>query len=166
MTDFDALQRLVCARRTFESELHGPVHWRQVEANGLRLAAATRADPVVVRLFALFHDSRRKNDGADPAHGRRGAEFARECYDAGLLGITPEQFARLHHACCFHTSETRSRDATVNTCYDADRLDLGRVGMRPDPRKMATFAGAALARAARAADIPPSGMRDWLGKHP
>ena len=162
MTDFAALQRYVCARRVFESELHGMDHWRQVEANGLRLARTTCADPVVVRLFALFHDSRRENDGADPGHGRRGAEFARQCYEKGLLGITPEQFARLHHACAFHTSEPRSRDATVDTCYDADRLDLGRVGMRPDPRKMATFAGAALARAALAAGISPRGMREWL----
>lgn len=162
MPDFPALHRLVCAHRTFVSELHGPDHWRQVEANGLRLAPTTRADPVVVRLFALFHDSKRENDGDDPAHGPRGAEFARQCYEKGLLGITPDQFAQLHHACAFHTTEPRSRDATIDTCYDADRLDLGRVGMRPDPRKMATFAGAALARSALAAGVRPCAMRTWL----
>jgi uncharacterized protein len=26
----------------------------------------------------------------------------------------------------------------VQTCWDADRLDLGRVGKRPDPRRLCT----------------------------
>ena len=29
-------------------------------------------------------------------------------------------------------------DATVLTCWDADRLDLGRVGIRPDPKYLCT----------------------------
>ena len=58
------------------SHIHGPDHWARVEANGLMLAQKTGADPVVVRLFSLFHDSRRENDDHDPDHGRRGADFA------------------------------------------------------------------------------------------
>ena len=29
-------------------------------------------------------------------------------------------------------------DVTVQTCWDADRLDLGRVGIRPHPRYLCT----------------------------
>ncbi|HSI15909.1 MAG TPA: hypothetical protein VK961_27925, partial [Chthoniobacter sp.] len=53
--------------------LHGPAHWRRVERNGLLLATRTGADETVVRLFAIFHDSRRESEGSDLEHGKRGA---------------------------------------------------------------------------------------------
>ena len=31
-------------------------------------------------------------------------------------------------------------DVTIQTCWDADRLDLSRVGIRPDPKKLCTKA--------------------------
>ena len=34
---------------------------------------------------------------------------------------------------------------TIDACFDADRLDLGRVGITPDPNKMATAKGKELA---------------------
>src|SRR5262245_33584211 len=62
--DFERLWRTVAAQfvgRT--TSIHGPAHWRRVERNGLLLAERTGADMEVVRLFALFHDSRRETDG-------------------------------------------------------------------------------------------------------
>ena len=116
----------------------------------------------MVRLFALFHDCKRKDDDCDAGHGPRGAGFAAKCFKAGLLGITSEQFAKLHHACTFHTEELRSGDATIDTCYDADRLDLGRVGIALDPERMATAPGARIARKSLRAKVAPSAMREWL----
>mgnify|MGYP001988907956 CR=1 FL=1 len=58
--------------------IHGPSHWARVRAMGLELAHVTGADPVVVELFAWFHDSRRFNDENDPEHGDRAAAFACE----------------------------------------------------------------------------------------
>jgi uncharacterized protein len=55
---------------------HGVVHWARVLENGLKLAESTGARVAVVQLFAVFHDSRRENDGTDPEHGRRGADLA------------------------------------------------------------------------------------------
>ena len=162
MIDFAALQELVLENRTVDSTLHGIAHWRQVESNGLLLASATGADATVVRLFALFHDCKRMNDGDDAGHGPRGAEFAKRCYAEGLLCITPEQFARLRHACSCHTTEPRSGDATIDTCYDADRLDLGRVGITLDPARMATAPGGIIARKALRAKVGVHEMREWL----
>jgi hypothetical protein len=34
-----------------------------------------------------------------------------------------------------------STDPTVGVCFDADRLDLGRVGIEPDPELISTDAG-------------------------
>ena len=39
-----------------------------------------------------------------------------------------------------------SGNATIDVCFDADRLDLGRVGIFPEPEKMATKQGAYFAK--------------------
>ena len=49
--------------------LHGPNHWRNVELNGLKLCRLNGADETVVRLFSVFHDVERHNEGHDPDHG-------------------------------------------------------------------------------------------------
>ena len=144
-TDFARLWHLVTGQfHAPGHSVHGPDHWRRVERNGLLLASRTGADIAVVRLFALFHDSRRQNDGWDPDHGARGAEYA-----ATLRGsefdLPDERFQLLHYACAWHTDGRHHDDATIATCWDADRLDLGRVGMIPDPRFMSTDFGREIA---------------------
>ena len=165
MMTLSSLQSYILSHRRFISEVHGIVHWKQVERNGLLLAEKTHADIMVVRLFALFHDSKRANDGEDIVHGARGAEFAKACFEEHLFEITQEQFDKLYHACKFHTTERRSGDATIDTCYDADRLDLGRVWITLDPLKMATDFGAKIARKSLEAGINPKDMREWLAKY-
>ena len=39
-------------------------------------------------------------------------------------------------------SKNNKRIPTVDVCFDADRLDLGRVGIAPNPKLMATEQGA------------------------
>jgi uncharacterized protein len=124
---------------------HGPDHWRRVEQNGLLLAKSSGADITVVRLFAIFHDSRRENEFTDPEHGRRGAAYARELRNIHFQ-ITDLQFDLLETACIWHTERTHHQDATIGTCWDADRLDLGRVGIIPDPKYMNTDLGRKLAK--------------------
>ena len=120
------------------TSIHGPSHWRRVLRNGLLLAVRTGADTAVVRMFAVFHDSRRVNDMTDPDHGARGAQYAAEARAAGLFTLSDAQFARLHEACVGHTDGFHHVDPTVGTCWDADRLDLGRCGMIPDAKFMST----------------------------
>ena len=40
----------------------------------------------------------------------------------------------------------KTGDPTIDACFDADRLDLGRVGIIPDPGRLATEKGKELAR--------------------
>jgi uncharacterized protein len=116
---------------------HGVAHWARVLENGLRLAEETDALVEVVRLFAVLHDSRRINEGTDPDHGPRAAEFARTL--RGRLFDLPEhEFLLLHRACAGHTHERTHPDVTIQTCWDADRLDLGRVGITPHPNRLCT----------------------------
>ncbi|MBL3599333.1 MAG: hypothetical protein JMN25_05635 [gamma proteobacterium endosymbiont of Lamellibrachia anaximandri] len=62
--------------------------------------------------------------------------------------LTDGQMQQLTAACEGHTHAHTHADMTIATCWDADRLDLGRVGIRPDPQRMATQAGAMLAKTA------------------
>ncbi|MCF0225514.1 MAG: hypothetical protein HUK20_14700 [Fibrobacter sp.] len=162
MIDFAALQEYVFSERVYDSEYHGLEHWRQVEFNGLLLAKKNKADVTVVRLFALFHDSKRESDGYDEIHGGRGAEFAKKCREEKRFDITDEQFEKLYHACKNHTSERSSGDPTIDTCYDADRLDLGRVEIAPQEDKMASPAGKNLVRMSKKQKISCDEMREWL----
>ena len=120
--------------------IHGVTHWARVMENGLKLAETTGAHPAVVTLFALFHDSRRIDDGDDYGHGGRGAELARE-YRGVYYDLPDAEFELLYRACERHTGGRTDDSETVLTCWDADRLDLGRVGSMPDPRYLCTEAG-------------------------
>jgi len=130
--------------------LHGMSHWLRVEKNGLLLAEAEGADPTVVSLFALFHDCRRINDDADPGHGERGGNLARAFYAEGLLPIEPSQLDILVYACNGHTDETFSDNITIGCCWDADRLDLTRIGAVPDPCLLNTETAKLMARGTHA----------------
>ena len=121
------------------SRIHGELHWRTVGANGLWLAEPLeRADRHVIFLFALLHDSMRESDGHDPNHGARAAALASELHAEGLLGLTSTQLELLQHACQEHTNGFVSTEPTVGACWDADRLDLPRVGVWPDPALLST----------------------------
>lgn len=145
--DFEALERAITAQfRGGKRSIHGPSHWRRVEQNGIRLCERTRADELVVRLFAWFHDARRINDFMDPRHGRRGAEYAAKLRGT-LFDLEDEAFDRLHYACAWHTDELHSGDPTIGTCWDADRLDLGRIGAVPSADFMSTPFGKEVAKA-------------------
>jgi len=118
---------------------HGPVHWARVLENGRRLAERTGANVRVVDLFAVFHDARRINEGIDHGHGRRGAELA-ESIRGSLFDLPDGEFELLFEACVRHTDGFTEADLTIQTCWDADRLDLGRVGIDPRPEFLCTDA--------------------------
>jgi uncharacterized protein len=143
--DFDRLWQIVESQHRLHGySVHGPDHWRRVERNGILLATRTGADVAVVRLFALFHDCRREDDGWDQGHGTRAAAYA-----ASIRGSAYEledvRFEILRYACEWHTDGGKHDDPTIGTCWDADRLDLGRVGVIPEPGFMSTQFGREIA---------------------
>ena len=117
--------------------IHGIQHWERVRENGLRLAAVTGANLTVVELFAYLHDSRRLDDWEDAGHAARAAAYLQTLRDRHFQ-VSDEELELLVQACRRHSDGLMEGDVTVLTCWDADRLDLGRVGIRPDPRCLCT----------------------------
>lgn len=140
------LWQLVAARFRLGSQSdHGPSHWLTVRRNGLYLAGHHAADEEVIRLFALFHDSCRENEFHDPQHGPRGAQLAIEFREAGHFHLEDTRMDLLVTACRIHNGGPPQSDPTLAVCLDADRLDLGRVGIIPDPARLSTATAQSIA---------------------
>jgi uncharacterized protein len=84
-------------------------------------------------LFAFLHDSKRLNEDRDPDHGFRAASFAAQL-NGRYFKLDGLQLDVLCHAMTHHSNGAVDADPTVQTCWDADRLDLGRVGIKPAAR--------------------------------
>ncbi len=128
-------------------ETHGLPHWQRVERNGILLSMENgriREDIniKVVRFFAYLHDKCRLDNWTDWEHGVRSADMLSSIRDTILKDFTDEEVFLLEKACRYHTTEHRTGNPTIDVCFDADRLDLDRVGIIPDPKRMATEQGA------------------------
>ncbi len=119
--------------------IHGEAHWGRVYTNGLQLAKQTGARLQIVELFAFLHDSKRRANGFDVGHGDRAALFA-ESLCGSTFKLESQDLELLVTACRGHSDGLTTGDITVLTCWDADRLDLGRVGIKPDPDRLCTKA--------------------------
>lgn len=117
--------------------VHGVAHWTRVRNTGLMIAATTGANMAVVELFAFFHDSCRVNEHTDHDHGKRGADLAIKL-QGSMFEASSGEMNLLVEACTGHSDGFTEADITVQTCWDADRLDLGRVGIRPHPKYLCT----------------------------
>lgn len=124
------------------SDIHGLSHWQNVERNAVLLAEKTGADLQALKIFAYVHDMCRENDGGDPDHGLCASKLLKKYSVTLLNGMDERTIHRLCFACENHTNLLRSGDILIDSCFDADRLDLLRVGITPDPARMATDVGA------------------------
>jgi uncharacterized protein len=126
-------------RLHFAGGIHGLPHWSRVWFHGRALAAAADVDPAVLAWFAFLHDSQRHNDGHDPRNGHRAADFAVRLKQEGVITeLEPAAFERLCESMRLHSDGHIEGDATLRAYWDADRLDLGRVGIRPHPARLCT----------------------------
>ena len=120
-----------------KSKLHGLTHWRRVERNGVFLAEHNFVDVDLVRLFALFHDCQRLNDDSDLQHGPRAAAFI-EKVNPDLLRLESKELEILMTACYHHTNSQNTDIPYFACCWDADRLDIGRAGLKPEVKFFST----------------------------
>lgn len=135
-----SLASLVVARSTRPgSPHHGEQHWKAVAWAGLELARQLEGcDAELVLLFALLHDTQRHNESRDPEHGLRAALFAQELRAEGVLTLDDERLGILVDACTRHDKGFVSDEPTTGACWDADRLNLWRVGITPEAWGLST----------------------------
>ena len=133
----DLLDHLLKQFPLVDSFIHGEGHWMRVLYNGRILAKETGANLNVVELFAVMHDCKRDNEHYDLDHGRRAAEYVHEIRGK-WFDITDEETELLVEACRYHSDGLVEGDITVQTCWDSDRLELGRVGIKPVPKRLCT----------------------------
>ena len=127
-------------------ETHGISHWQRVERNGILLSMdnghlRNGVKINVVRAFAYLHDKWRLDDGEDIDHGMRASENLIQLRETLFQWLTDDEFEQLYMACKLHTVCHSTGNPTIDTCFDADRLDIMRVGITPDPERMATERG-------------------------
>ncbi len=122
---------------------HGGAHWARVKQNARLLAKQCEQNGAtvnyhVIDLFAILHDHKRENEGYDIDHGRRAAGML-YMYRGKFFELPDAAFQELWRACAYH-SDGQTNDASINVkiCWDADRLDLYRVGVVPDPKYLCT----------------------------
>ena len=123
--------------------VHGFAHWRAIYRNGIKLFP--EIDKTLLFYFSVFHDFFRNNDFSDKAHGKRalvalplikenlkmkGKDKSKIQEQLDILAFTfehhddnPEEYNAIENPLKDNT--------TVRILIDADRLDLGRVGITP-----------------------------------
>lgn len=126
-------------RLNFHDGIHGVSHWSRVWYHGRRIAHTLDVNPAIVAWFAYLHDSQRHNDHRDPLHGTRAADFALGLRrERILVELSRTEFEHLCEAMRLHSDGHVEGEPAIRACWDADRLDLGRVGIEPHPKRLCT----------------------------
>ncbi len=115
-TEIPLWQLVIAQFRLTEPTDHGPSHWLTILRNGMELCRHHPADAEIVRLFALL-------------------KIPNIQYPISLP----------HSPCRIHNGGMPQSEPTLAVCLDADRLDLGRVGINPDPLRLSTSTAKSIA---------------------
>jgi uncharacterized protein len=126
--------------------IHGTSHWARVRHHGLTVGKERDADLLVIELFAFLHDSQRENEWRDPLHGTRAADFA-VSLNSVYYDLNSSQLDKLCYAMTLHSDGHVHADATIQSCWDADRLDLGRADIYPSEKFLSNEAAKHIASA-------------------
>lgn len=152
------LKEILSQFRISKEGVHGPNHWARVLHHGLGIGSQVGANLLVVELFSFLHDSQRIDEYEDRFHGERAAEYAASL-NQRYFELSPAGLDDLTHAIRFHSEGDVHHNATIQSCWDADRLDLGRVGIKPSAKYLSMLAAQRIEDAykwSRQRDFSPS----------
>ncbi len=129
---------------------HGPAHWQSVYRFGKMLYPGI--DKGVLFYFSVFHDFFKSNDFADKSHGKKALtamplikenlKIWNKDKKAHNSQIEQLAFAFENHDCTIQEYASLTNplkdNKNVRACLDADKLDLGRVGIIPESKHLLT----------------------------
>jgi HD superfamily phosphodiesterase len=123
--------------------LHGFDHLGRVAILAGRLARAVGEDVESAVVMGFLHDSARKDDGGGCLHAIESAVLARKL----LLEFYPQMDrGRICDSIKRHADGETTSDLMVACLWDADRLELKRLGRVVDPDLLSTEIAKRLAR--------------------
>lgn len=161
---YDQLLQWAIDNALFDSHCHGPDHWNRVARNVLFLRQHYTFDVEVGISFALLHDCQRKCDGDDSPHGLRGKILVEQLTHQPWWTLTKNQTHQVQVACQYHTQAQPwlwlESDTTTHACFDADRLDLVRVGIDPDSAFLFTQKAKQIAD-----EMSGDALEEWLTQY-
>lgn len=111
--------------------VHGYNHWVRVVQNGIEISKEMGTSRKQAIIFGFFHDIERYNDDEDPEHGARGADFMLSLKSE--INLTEKELESVFLGCEGHNFRKNIKDLEIGACWDADRLDLYRSEIIPDP---------------------------------
>lgn len=115
--------------------LHGFSHLRRVAILAGRLANAVGEDVESAVVMGFLHDSARKNDGNDIEHAHDSAALARELMEKFYPHLDVD---RICEAIEGHADGEVTTDPLTACLWDADRLELKRIGRTVDVDLLST----------------------------
>ncbi|KPK51654.1 MAG: hypothetical protein AMS22_10545 [Thiotrichales bacterium SG8_50] len=141
------------------SRIHGPAHWARVHRFGQALSEhldLSRDGTQCVAVFAWTHDLARIDDGGGNQHAHDGASLLDPAWATVFPDLSVEQVELVRTAVRYHSDGLTAEAAyyhgyfdhlghdddeviaIIGCCWDADRLDLLRLGAQPKTRYMST----------------------------
>ncbi len=123
--------------------LHGVSHLRRVAILSGRLANAVGEDVESAVVMGFLHDCARSNDGNDTEHGHESAFLARGLIERFYPHLDVD---RICEAIAGHADGEVTIDPLTACLWDADRLELKRIGRTIDLDLLSTKVARRLAR--------------------
>ena len=159
MINRELIKKLESYCRLKDSKLHGAGHWVRVHRFGKLLSDKCNLRPELedcVETFSLTHDLARNLDGFEEDHGGNSALLFNKIRNELFPDLSNNQVEVIKIAIHYHSDGMTSEEAyykglfdhidlfgddlinTIGCCWDADRLDLLRLGRHPRPELMST----------------------------
>jgi uncharacterized protein len=123
--------------------IHGLPHLRQVAYVAARLAACEGADWMQAMVGGFLHDCARKDDGGGQEHAFESARVAKVVLGRHYSNMDVQ---RLLYAISHHAGGSTTQDPLIGSIWDADRLDLVRLGAEIDQGLLSTVHARRLVR--------------------
>ena len=117
-------------------EVHGMGHLRRVSSTAGRMAAILDEDIESAVVGGFLHDCARTDDGGGTSHAHSSAQLAKDI----MITCYPHlDIARLCRGIAQHADGMITDDPLIGCVWDADRLDLSRLGIEVDLDLLSTF---------------------------
>ena len=147
--------------RCCEGSTHGRQHWAQVHKLVLALSEQLQLKPwaqACVEVFAWTHELARKNDATEEQHSLESSEYFLRISSRIFPELDTRQRKLIALAIAHHADGTTAWEHILDKgnpiadledscladilgcCWDADRLDLLRMGVIPESKIMSTSA--------------------------